>query len=355
MYPIAIPDCWEPHPKTLKGGIMEKRARASIVATALILSTALAVFAAAAGRAAWAADKVTLKTVSAWGKNNKMNDALWILQTKVKEASQGRLELNFVGGPETIPAFQLVEALRNGVVDVAWTAHTYNVSQVPVVEGAKLSRLTPAEERAKGVHEFYRKVYREKLNAAFLGKGTPGLTYNLYTTEPVQGIADFKGMTVRVTPAYKAFVEALGAAPVTTDPGEVFTALERKMVKGYGWPSLGISDFGWDSVTKFVVEPAFYQVDVIALANSAAWDKLPKDLQEVLAQAMQETEAAAEKHFAQLIQEDRKKITAKGVQEVKLPAAEAQSYLNTAYEAAWKEVLKKDAEGGQKLREMLAK
>jgi TRAP-type C4-dicarboxylate transport system substrate-binding protein len=302
-----------------------------------------------------AADKVTLKVVSAWGKNNKMNDALWILQTQVKEASQGRLELNFVGGPETIPAFQLVEALRNGVVDMAWTAHTYNVAQVPVVEGAKLSRLTPVQEREKGIHDFYQKAYQEKLNAFYLGKGTPGLTYNLYTTEPVKTIADFKGMAVRVTPAYKAFVEALGAAPVTTDPGEVFTALERKMVKGYGWPSLGISDFGWDSVTKFVIEPAFYQVDVIALANSAAWAKLPKDLQDVLVAAMKSTETAAQKHFAQLIQEDRRKIAAKGVQEAKLSADEAQSYLATAYEAAWKEVLKKDAEGGQKLRDMLGK
>jgi TRAP-type C4-dicarboxylate transport system substrate-binding protein len=307
------------------------------------------------GGVARAADKATLKVVSAWGKNNKMNDALWILQAQVKEASQGRLELNFVGGPETIPAFQLVEALRNGVVDVAWTAHTYNVAQVPVVEGAKLSRLTPVQEREKGIHDFYRKTYQEKLNAFYLGKGTPGLTYNLYTTEPVKTLADFKGMAVRVTPAYKAFVEALGAAPVTTDPGEVFTALERKMVKGYGWPSLGISDFGWDSVTKFVIEPAFYQVDVIALANSVAWAKLPKDLQDALAAAMKSTETAAQKHFAQLIQEDRQKIAAKGVQEAKLSAGEARNYLATAYEAAWKEVLKKDAEGGQKLRDMLGK
>ena len=47
------------------------------------------------------------------------------------------------------------------------------------------------------------------------------MTYNLYTTVPIKGIDDFKGLTIRVTPAYKAFVEALGAAPVATDPGEV--------------------------------------------------------------------------------------------------------------------------------------
>jgi len=302
---------------------------------------------------ALAAEKV--KVVSAWAQNNKMNDALWMLQKKVKEKSNGDLEITWGGGPEAIPAFQLVEALRNGVVDLAWTAHTYNVAQLPVVEGAKLSKLTPAQEREKGVFAFYQDVYQKKLNAYYLGRGTPGLTYNLYTTVPVKSLADFKGMSIRVTPAYKAFVEAMGAAPVATDPGEVFTALERNMVKGYGWPSLGISDFGWDAVTKFVIEPAFYQVDVMAIANINAWNKLPKNLQDVLNASMQEVEKEAYQHFGKLISEDRENLKKKGVQEIKLPADEAAKYLETAYEASWKEVLKKDPQMGPQLRDLLSK
>jgi TRAP-type C4-dicarboxylate transport system substrate-binding protein len=299
--------------------------------------------------------KASLKIVSAWAQNNKMNDALWMLQKKVQEKSKGRLEIVWGGGPEAIPSFQLVEALRNGVVDLAWTAHTYNVAQLPVVEAAKLSKLTPWEEREKGVAAFYEDIYQKKLNAQYLGKGTPGLTYNLYTTVQVKSIEEFKGMSIRVTPAYKAFVEALGAAPVATDPGEVFTALERKMVKGYGWPSLGISDFGWDEVTKFVIEPAFYQVDVIALAHINSWNKLPKDLQEVMISSMKEVEKEAYAHFGKLIKQDREKITKKGIQEIKLSDAEAKNYQETAYEASWKEVLKKDPQMAPKLRELLGK
>jgi TRAP-type C4-dicarboxylate transport system substrate-binding protein len=302
---------------------------------------------------ALAVEKV--KVVSAWAQNNKMNDALWMLQKKVKEKSNGQLEITWGGGPEAIPAFQLVEALRNGVVDLAWTAHTYNVAQLPVVEGAKLSRLTPAQEREKGVFAFYQDVYQKKLNAYYLGRGTPGLTYNLYTTVPVKSLADFKGLSIRVTPAYKAFVEAMGAAPVATDPGEVFTALERNMVKGYGWPSLGISDFGWDAVTKFVIEPAFYQVDVMVVANINTWNRLPKNLQDALTDSMQEVEKEAYLHFGKLISEDRENLKKKGVQEIKLPPEEAEKYLQTAYEASWKEVLKKDPQLGAQLRDLLNK
>lgn len=303
-----------------------------------------------------AAEKpLTLKAVSAWAQNNKMNDAFWMLQKKVKERSNGRLEIVWGGGPEAIPSFQLVQALRNGVVDLGWTAHTYNVAQLPVVEGAKLSKLTPSEEREKGVHDFYEKIYRSKLNTYYLGRGTPGLTYNLYTTVPVKTLSDFKGMPIRVTPAYKAFVEALGAAPVATDPGEVFSALEKKMVRGYGWPSLGISDFGWDEVTKFVIEPAFYQVDVIALVHIQAWNKIPKDLQGVLNAAMEEVEKEARAHFSKLISLDREKIKKKGVQEIRLQGSEGEKYLQTADEAAWKAVLKKDSQGGSQLRDLLSK
>jgi TRAP-type transport system periplasmic protein len=299
--------------------------------------------------------EASLKVVSAWAQNNKMNDALWMLQKKIQDKSNGRLEIIWGGGPEAIPSFQLVEALRNGVVDMAWTAHTYNVAQLPVVEGAKLSKLTPWEEREKGVAAFYEDLYQKKLNARYLGKGTPGLTYNLYTTVPVKSIEDFKGMSIRVTPAYKAFVEALGAAPVATDPGEVFTALERKMVKGYGWPSLGISDFGWDEVTKFVIEPAFYQVDVIALLHINSWNKISKELQEIFISSMKEVEKEAYAHFGKLISQDRDKIKNKGIQEIRLAEAEAGRYLETAYEASWKEVLKKDPQQAPKLREILGK
>lgn len=300
-----------------------------------------------------AQQKVTLKVVSAWAQNNKMNDALWMLQETVKQKSGGRLEILWGGGPEAIPSSQLVEALKNGVVEMAWTAHTYNVSQLPVVEGAKLSKFTPWEEREKGVFDFYQKIYQEKLNAYYLGKGTPGLTYNLYTTVPIKKANDFKGLTIRVTPAYKAFVEALGAAPVTTDPGEVYTALERKMIQGYGWPSVGISDFGWEEATKFIIDPPFYQVDVIGAVSLKAWNQLPKDLQDILNTSMQEVERRAYDHFKQLIAQDREKLQQKGLQVIELPPEEADKYLAAAYDAAWKQVIQKDPQLGPQLQKLL--
>ncbi len=54
---------------------------------------------------------------------------------------------------------------------------------------------------------------------------------------------------------------------MTTAPGEVYTALERGVVDGYGWPVLGIFDFGLEKVTKFRLDPGFYSVDVNLMVN----------------------------------------------------------------------------------------
>ena len=60
-------------------------------------------------------------------------------------------------------------------------------------------------------------------------------------------------------------------------------------------------------------------------------------------------------HFAKLISQDREKIKKKGVQEIKLSGEEGEKYLQTAYEASWKEVLRKDPQLGAQLRDLLTK
>ena len=80
-------------------------------------------------------------------------------------------------------------------------------------------------------------------------------------------------------------VQALGGTTVTTAPGEVYTALERGVVDGYGWPVAGIFDLGWEKVTKFRMEPAFYSVEVGVLVNNDVWKGLTDAQKKVLSDA----------------------------------------------------------------------
>ena len=57
------------------------------------------------------------------------------------------------------------------------------------------------------------------------------------------------------------------------------------MADGYGWPVSGIFDLGWEKVTKFRIEPAFYSVEVNVLVNLDAWKGLNDAQRKVLSDA----------------------------------------------------------------------
>ena len=67
---------------------------------------------------------------------------------------------------------------------------------------------------------------------------------------------------------------AAGATVVQIAPGEVYTALERGVVDGYGWPMIGIFDLGWHERTKYRLEPGFYAIELGVVFNLASWNKL---------------------------------------------------------------------------------
>jgi TRAP-type C4-dicarboxylate transport system substrate-binding protein len=65
-------------------------------------------------------------------------------------------------------------------------------------------------------------------------------------------------LNIRVSPRYLQAIKGLGGNPVVIPPTEVYAALERNVVDGYCWPSVGIRDWGWHKQTKYVIDPGFY-------------------------------------------------------------------------------------------------
>ena len=150
---------------------------------------------------------------------------------------------------------------------------------------------------------------------------------------------------------YRDVVEAFGVTPITTAPGEVYTALERGVVDGYGWPVTGIFDLGWDKVTKFRMEPAFYSVEVNVLVNQDAWKGLNDAQRKVLNDAALWLEALDSEKVAE-IKAQRERQAAAGIQALDFGAAASKAFLDRAYEVAWQSVIKRAPETGPKLRQL---
>src|SRR5260370_14574860 len=140
-------------------------------------------------------------------------------------------------------------------------------------DGFKLKGKAMSEQRKNGTWDYINQLHNQKLGSQYLARQFHNVPFHIYLNKKIEKI-DFSGLKIRVTPVYKDIVEAFGGAPITTPPGEVYTALERGVADGYGWPLTGIFDLGWDKGTKFRIAPPFYSVDVNALVNLDAWKAL---------------------------------------------------------------------------------
>jgi len=324
---------------------MQKKFFSAVLCIVLIMSLVVCGSASAEDR------PVTLRLFAAWAEGNVNLIGMEDFFQLAYEKSNGTLIIEWGGGPEAIPPFQLAEAIYNGVVDVAWTPHTFNVSHIPVMEGIKL--LDPKRFRENGGFEFIDQLYQRYMNARYLGATSAGLTYNLYTTVEIRTLDDFRGLTIRATPAYIAFVSALGAGNINMSPGETYAALERNVIQGTGWPSVGIADFGWQELLRYIIQPPFYTVDVALFVSERAWERLSENQRNALLAAAEELEIRNEKFYADAIGRDNERLIAGGMQMIELAPEIAAQYLEIAYTEAWLSVLAADPENGRRLQEFL--
>lgn len=286
-------------------------------------------------------------------------NTVWVRQFQlftdaVHRDSSGETRFQFVGGPEAIPPFEQIEAVKKGVVDIALLPAAYFVAQMPEADAMKLSPHSPMEERKKGIFAFYRELMEKNLDVIYLGKITGGIRYHLYLRKPLKG-PDLKGLKIRVTPIYEPFVRALGGVGVTTAPGEVYVALERAIVDGFGWPSIGVHEMGWEEVVRYVIDPGFYQTDVCVLVNRRTWDGLPPTERKLIAGAAERAERETYDLARKLARQERQFLLSRGIQVIEFKDGEREFYLDTAYRAGWEKVIAKSPVIGGRLKKLMGR
>ncbi len=307
--------------------------------------------AAALGFAAFSAQaEVTLKAASTFARDSFFDKRFENFVKEVNEEGKGILQINFVGGPESIPAFQVGNALRNGVVDLANATGVFHSNLVPEALVLSFSPTSMETARSNGGFELMNKIHKEKANMVWLGRLHQGLKYHIYTNKKPEGADAFKGMKLRSVPVYRSFFMALGAEPFQVQPGEVYTALERGQVDGYGWPSVGIFDLGWQEKTKYRVDPGFYNVEVSLFMNANTYSKLNDEQRAFLEKKVREYEDSSYAYDEKGVAEETKRLVDAGIEIVELPEAEAQAFVQTANEEAWKTIQQNSPKYYEELR-----
>jgi TRAP-type transport system periplasmic protein len=298
-----------------------------------------------------AASEVTLRGVSSFAQGTAFSRPWEAFVDYVNENGQGVLQIQAIGGPEAVPPFEVGNAVQTGVVDMANVTGAFYTNLIPEADAHKLSTNTIQEQRENGCYEVINQMHQDKMNAWFLARTGDHVPFHLYLTTPIDK-PDLSGLTIRTTPVYRAFFDRLGANLVQTAPGEVYTALERGAIDGYGWPIQGILDLGWDEQTRYRVDPGFYQVDVNILVNLDVWNGLGDEQRSLL----QEAAAWIEEKNAdnlEINEEERRKQAEAGIETIEFTGEDREFWLSQAQDAGWAAIEDVNKEAADAMRDCM--
>src|SRR3954469_15573946 len=112
-----------------------------------------------------------------------------------------------------------------------------------------------------------------------------GFRQTTTSTKPITGPEDLRGLKIRVpvSPMWTSMFKAFDAAPTSINAGEMYTALQTKVVDAQENPLAIISLFKLNEVQKFCSLTNHMWDGFWFLANRRAWERLPAPIRDIAA------------------------------------------------------------------------
>ena len=146
---------------------------------------------------------------------------------------------------------------------------------------------------------------------------------------------------MRTTGAYRPIQTALNATTVSIPSGDVPTGLERGVIDGFGWPTVGLASIGLADRISYRIEPKFYNLANVVLIAKSKWNSLSPEARQLISKVAREYETASVQYMIEKNQSDIAAGDKAGVKAITMSGAEGKKYLKTASDAMWGVVGKK--------------
>jgi TRAP-type C4-dicarboxylate transport system substrate-binding protein len=290
------------------------------------------------GAPLYGAGKKKLRYIAFINRNTVWGKPYDFLADEVARMSNGELEIEYAGGSDVIGGFDAPEAIANGVFDMSHSANSYFAGAMPSSISLASGNASADALKSSGVLDAYADILMQQRGVKMLGMPLSGVGYVLQVRGNPGELSYFKGKKIRSIPLYDPILEALGATPVTTSPSEAYTAMERGVVDGLGWPDIGLLDFKFYEQAKFVMLPDFYQLRTVTLINPNSFSGLPAELQTVLTEASASADAIGAKWAKEKRDAEHAEMEAAGVEFVSLSDAEGAQFRALTEEKLWDKV-----------------
>jgi TRAP-type C4-dicarboxylate transport system substrate-binding protein len=281
---------------------------------------------------------ITLTAISAFPSSSASVQCIAKIGDAVKAKSNGQLLINWVGGPEALAAADQPTALRNGMFDLLASPNDYYQNLVPLITSANVCQYSVEEQQSKGIVDYWNELLKKGLNARFLGWAGYSQYYIFLNKEVKDPKKDFNGLKLRAAPVYIPFLKALGAVPVNISGTEAYSALQTGIVDGAGWVPDNVQTNKAYEVLKYWVDAPFYSTSFAFLTNVDSFNKLPKNLQDILTSSSTEilNKQVVEMNLKQF--EYLKGFNDKGMKTITFSPEDKAWFLKLADDSKWADI-----------------
>jgi TRAP-type C4-dicarboxylate transport system substrate-binding protein len=276
-----------------------------------------------------------IKSVCFLPKNHAIASFIPTIVERVNAACGGEIVWNHIGGPEVIPGRDQFNAVKTGVVTASFLVAAYYASDVPGAFSTALSKLDPWEERKSGYYDLINDLHK-KNNTYYLGRWHK-MGFYIWTNSGFKNLSDLRGRKIRASGTLlPPWINGLGMRSVEIPPPDVYTGLQRGLVDGVGWPTIGICDMGWCSVIKYCADhESLSASNALSIINLDTWNKIPSHLQEKIEKVFADSEHDMVAHFNKIISQEMQKAKNKGIQFIKLSDEEGARVREIGYQKGW--------------------
>ena len=208
---------------------------------------------------------------------------------KIEKESNGRLKFTIYPNGQLVgPPNRQLDAVRNGVVDIAWVLHGVTPGRYPVTELANLpfawkgteDDIIESARRMTELAPKYLAAEHTGLHILFMSMANPVV---VYSKTPITKLDDFKGMKVRyASAANKVMLDALGATTLLVPPPDSQDALAKGVIAGATFPHEAGLAYDLAGVVKYSLDPGMASATFVTAMNPAKYNSLPPDLKSLL-------------------------------------------------------------------------
>jgi tripartite ATP-independent transporter DctP family solute receptor len=281
---------------------------------------------------AQAAETYSIKLATVAPEGSPWDDSLKRFKKRVEAKSNGRLKLRVFLGGTLGDENQTVEQTKRGQIQVVGASTGALGSQVNEVNFLELPYLFRNLEEADYILDT---VIGDELDAIFRERGFVVLMWsengirNFGTQYGfIKKPADMKSHKMRSqeNPIHLSMYRAYGALPVPIPTTEVLSSLQTGVVDGYDQTPLFTFAIGLHNSTKYwTVSDHIYQPGAIVM-NKEYFDKLPKDLQDILLEERRQDTIESRKGIRALTPLLIENLRASGLQVYTLTQAEKEVF-----------------------------